>query len=157
MVLCGVLLPKGDRSWRDWMAVQSNYGMALLVDRKPDGALRHLAKARRAAPDQPDVLTNMAATLWTIRRDAEAISLMQHIRSSLCHQRSRLRFWQCYGWRHLPATHEMDRLRDLIGRGIWGTAPHLRAMVSSKSKEQRDLAFQLADVVEGKAPVPGDL
>jgi hypothetical protein len=53
-----------------------------------------------------------------------------------------------------PAAKEMIRLRKLIASGHRGDGITLRTMVRYKSGTERDLGFQLSDIIEGKAAVP---
>jgi Tfp pilus assembly protein PilF len=136
-----------------WL-ISSNYGLALLVDRKPDGALRHLTRARRSAPNQPDVSTNMAATLWALRRDAEAVALMREIMSQSPPPEIELEVSAMLRLAAPPAAKELIRLRDLITGGHRGDGITLRTMVRDRPKIERDLGLKLSDIIEGKAAVP---
>jgi Tfp pilus assembly protein PilF len=139
-----------------WL-IHCNYGLALLVDRKPDGSLRQLTKARRYAPNQPDVLTNMAASLSALRRDTEAASLMRQVLSQPPPLEIEVEVLAMLRLTAPPAVQEMVRLRELIASGVHGDGNTLRSMVFRSPRQDRDLAFQLADIVEGKAPLPPTL
>jgi tetratricopeptide (TPR) repeat protein len=137
--------------------IQSNYGLALLMDRKPDGALRQLSKARGSAPEDPGVLTNTAATLCALRKHDEAIALMREILSKAPPPEIEIEILGMLRLAMPPATQEMIRLRDLISGGHRGDGNTLRTIVWGRPKSERDVALQLADAVEGKAPLPPGL
>ena len=136
--------------------VHANYGLALLMDNKADGALRHLSKARRSGSD-PAVPINLAATLWVMRRTTDAIALMREILSQSPPPEPELEVLAMLRLAAPPASVEMVRLRELITSGQRGDGITLRTMVRYRRKDERALGFLLSDVVEAKAPVPPTL
>jgi Tfp pilus assembly protein PilF len=143
-------MKRGASGWE----IQSAYGLALLMARKPDGALRQLSKARRAAPEDPVVLVNIAATLWTLRRDGEAAASMRKVLSNGLPPEIEIEALAMLRLMSPPATQEMVRLREHIGSGFRGDGTTLRSMAFKRPKQDRELAFKLADIVEGKAALP---
>jgi Flp pilus assembly protein TadD len=137
--------------------VEANYGLALLMDRKPDGAFLRLSKARRMVPNEPIVLTNTAATLWALRRKAEAIDLMRQTLSQDPPPEIEVELLAMLRVAAPPASKEMTRLRDLISSGHRGDGNTIRIMVRDSSTADRDVSRQVADVIEGKSPVPPNL
>jgi len=57
----------------------SNYGLALLLEKKLQGALHQLSKAARSAPGDLNIQVNKAAALWACGRHDEAITAMRAI------------------------------------------------------------------------------
>jgi Tfp pilus assembly protein PilF len=137
----------------DWQ-IEANYGLALLMDRKPDGALRRLSRARRMVPNEPVVLTNTAATLWALRRKAEATALMRQILSQAPPPEIEIEVLAMLRVAAPPAAKEMTRLRHLISSGHHGDGNTIRIMGRGGPKADRDVGLQVADVIEGKAAVP---
>jgi Flp pilus assembly protein TadD len=137
----------------DWQ-IESNYGLALLINRKPDGALRWLSRARRAVPNEPMVLTNIATTLWALRRKAEAIDLMRKILSQGPPPEIELELLAMLRVAAPPAAKEMTRLRHLISSGHRGDGNTIRIMARDRPKIERDLGLKLSDIIEGNAAVP---
>jgi Tfp pilus assembly protein PilF len=144
------LMKRGPADWQ----IESNYGLALLMNRKPDGALRWLSRARRAVPNEPMVLTNTAATLWALRRKAEAIDLMRLILSQVPPPEIELELLAMLRVAAPPAAKEMTRLRHLVGSGHRGDGNTIRIMVRDRPKIERDLGLKLSDIIEGNAAVP---
>jgi Flp pilus assembly protein TadD len=144
------------RSPPDWQ-IEANYGLALLIDRKPDGALRRLSKARRAVPNEPVVLTNTAATLCALRRKPEAIELMRQTLTQDPLPEIEVELLAMLRVAAPPAAKEMTRLRDLINSGHRGDGNTIRIMVRGGPKADRDVGLQVADIIEGKAPLPPNL
>jgi Tfp pilus assembly protein PilF len=144
------------RSEPDWQ-LHANYGLALLMDRKPKGALEQLSKARRSGPDDPTVPVNIAATLWVLRRSTEAIALMREVLGQSLPPGIEIEVLAMLRLAAPPATKEMIRLRDLITRGNHGDGITIRSMVRDRPKIERNLGSQLSDIIEGKAPLPGSL
>ena len=144
------------RCTADWQ-IEANYGLALLLDRKPEGALRRLSRARRMVPNEPMVLTNIAATLWALRRKTEAIALMRQTLSENPPPEIELELLAMLRVAAPPAAQHMTRLRDLISSGHRGDGNTIRIMVRDSPAADRDVGRQVADVIEGKAPVPPNL
>ena len=59
--------------------MELNFGLALLLAYKFDGALRHLAKARKKFPENLGIATNLAATLFCLGRRQEAVESIRHL------------------------------------------------------------------------------
>jgi Flp pilus assembly protein TadD len=134
--------------------LHANYGLALLIDRKPKGALKQLSKARRSGSDDPAVPVNIAATLWVLRRGTEAVALMREILSENPPPEIEVELLAMLRLAAPPATKEVIQLRDLISNGHRGDGITLRAMVRDRPKIERDLGLQLSDIIDGKAAVP---
>jgi Flp pilus assembly protein TadD len=137
--------------------VHANYGLALLMDHKFEGALRHLSKAHRSRSNDPGVAVNLAATLWVLRRGTEAIALLREILSQSPPPEIEVEILAMLRLAAPPAAKEMIRLRELIASGHRGDGITLRTMVRYKSGIDRNLGFQLSDIIEGKAAVPPTL
>jgi Flp pilus assembly protein TadD len=134
--------------------IHAGYGTALLLDRKPDGAVRHLSRARRSAPQEPFVLTNLAAALWASRRNTDATALMREILSQPPPPEIEVEVLAMLRLAAPLATAEMTRLRGLISSGHRTDGATLRSMAWGKPKSDRSLAFRLADIIEGKTEFP---
>jgi Flp pilus assembly protein TadD len=143
-------MKRGASGWQ----IEAAYGFALLIDKKPDGALRKLSKARRSAPDDPGLLTNTAAALWALRREAEAVALLRQILSSALQPEIEVEVLAMLRLTAPPAKQEMVRLGELLGSGSHGDGNTLRSMVFKRPKQDRELAFKLAEAIEGKAKLP---
>jgi hypothetical protein len=127
------------------------------MDRKPDGALGQLSRAGRASRTNPAVLTNTAATLYVLRRNAEAITLMRQILSQSPPPEIEVEVLAMLRLADPSAAEEVMRLRDLIGRGHRGDGNTLRVMVRNRPRTEWEVGIQLADIVEGKAALPPTL
>jgi Tfp pilus assembly protein PilF len=134
--------------------LHANYGLALLMDRKPRGALKQLSKARRSGSDDPAVPINIAATLWVLRSSTEAIALMREILNQSPPPEIEMEILAMLRLAAPPAAKEMIRLRELIASGHRGDGITLRTMVRDRPRIERDLGFQLSDIIEGKAALP---
>jgi Flp pilus assembly protein TadD len=120
------------RGQRDSQA-HANYGLALLMDRKPEGALRHLSKARRSS-DDPNIPVNITATLWVLRRRTEAIDLMREILSQSPRPEIEVEILAMLRLAAPPATKEVIRLRELIASGHRGDGITLRNHGAGQAK-----------------------
>jgi Tfp pilus assembly protein PilF len=136
----------------DWQ-IEANYGLALFLERKPDGALRRLSRARRSVPNDPVVLTNTGATLWALRRRVDATALMRETLSQNPPPEIEMELLAMLRVAEPPASKEMARLRDLISSGHRGDGRTIRVMVRHSSPADRDVGRQVADVIEGKAEI----
>jgi Tfp pilus assembly protein PilF len=146
-------MKRGASGWE----IHGSYGLALLLNRKPDGALRHLSEARRSAPDDAGLLTNTAAALWAVRRNHEAVALMRQVVSQRPAPEIEIEVLALLRLAAPPARQEMIRLRDLLSGGHRGDGSTVRTMVWGKPSIDRSIAFGLADIIEGKAPLPPNL
>jgi tetratricopeptide (TPR) repeat protein len=68
---------RGDTHWQ----TQSNWGVALLLSNKPDGAMRHLQQAAANVDEKskPVIELNTAATLWAKGNGAEALERLHRL------------------------------------------------------------------------------
>ena len=132
--------------------VHANYGLALLMENKAEGALRHLSKARRSGSD-PGVPVNLAATLWVLRRTKDAVALMREILSQSPSPQIELEVLAMLRLASPPAADEVIRLRQLITSGHRTDGITLRAMVRYRRKDERNLGLLLSDIIEGEAEV----
>lgn len=137
--------------------VHGNYGLALLMERKSEGALRHLSKAARVAPDNLTIRLNLAATLWARRKHSEAVALIRTIMAPSSPSQIELEASTLFCIAESRSAKEAtSRMRQLITDGIQADGTTLRAMVLASSDTERKAADQLAKVIEGKAPIPSD-
>jgi Tfp pilus assembly protein PilF len=137
--------------------VHANYGLALLMNHRFEGALRHLSKAHRSRSDDLGIAVNLAATLWVLRKGTEAVALLREILSQSPPPEIEVEILAMLRLAAPPAAKEMVRLRELIASGHRGDGITLRTMVRYKSGIERNLGFQLSDIIEGKAAVPPTL
>jgi Tfp pilus assembly protein PilF len=137
--------------------VHGNYGLALLMERKLDGAMRHLSKAARSAPDNFSIRANLAATLWAMGRQAEATALMHKIIDSSPSPEIELEVTaMLYLAVPMSRSKAASRLRQLITLGTRGDGSTVRCMTRGKSRSDREAGEQLANVVEAKVAVPSE-
>jgi Tfp pilus assembly protein PilF len=137
--------------------VQANYGLALLMERKPDGALRHLAQGGQADPANPAIRANRAATLWVLRRQGEAIRVLRELLDAKPppHIELEALAMLCIA---SPADADIadQRVHQLIAAGIRGDGKTVRCMVRDSPRDKRQAGYNLADLIEGspteKAP-----
>lgn len=137
--------------------VHGNYGLALLMERKAEGALRHLSRAARVAPDNLTIRTNLAATLWARGKRREAVSLMRTIMNVSSPPQIELEANALFCIAEpRSASEATSRMRQLITDGIQADGTTLRAMVLERAGSERKAADQLAQIIEGKSPIPSD-
>jgi Tfp pilus assembly protein PilF len=135
----------------------SNYGLALLMERKTEGALRHLSKALRSSPDHLDIRTNLAATLWALRRDTDALAQVKVVMSSnpppsIELEVAAMTFVGMSSSRAGTAV----RMRELIEGGARADGNTVRSMRQDISGKERQTREQIALIIEGKRPIPTD-
>jgi Tfp pilus assembly protein PilF len=138
--------------------VQANYAIALLMEGKPEGALRHLSRAARSFQDDrmiSTISTIRAAALWILRRHEEAVVLIHTILSAAPTPEIEL---EVLGMLHLvsPASAgDTDhRIRELIASGVRSDGYTIRSMVRNKPQRERDDGYRLADIIEGTLDLP---
>ena len=138
--------------------VHANYALALLMEGKPEGALRHLSKAARSSHGdvmRPAIQTNRAAVLWVLRRRAEAVALMRTVLNAVPPPDVKL---EVLAMLHLAAPTSAEqtdqRLHQLIERGIRSDGNTIRGMVRNEPRSERDAGDRLADIIEGKLVLP---
>jgi Flp pilus assembly protein TadD len=141
--------------------VHNNYALALLMEGKAEGALRHLSKAKRSSPDERMSLmirTNQAATLWVLRKHSEALAIMAEILKDNPLPEIAL---EVLGMLHLASptsAKETDqRLRQLMETGIRTDGNTIRSMVRNKQRNEREADYRLADIIEGTLTLPPSL
>jgi Flp pilus assembly protein TadD len=141
--------------------VQANYAMALLMEGKPEGALRHLSKAARFSPGDrmtSIIRTIRAATLWVLRRHDEAIALMHTILNTSLPPEIELEVLGMLHWASpTSASDTNQRIRQLIESGVRGDGYTIRSMVRNKPRSERDSGYRLADIIEGMLEFPPSL
>lgn len=133
--------------------VRGNYGLALLMENKVEGALRQLSQAARSNPDDLAVKTNLAAALWVCRRPDEAVALMRTILDASPPQQIEL---EVVAMLHVagqyPGNEAVPRMEALIGMGVRADGNTVRSMVLRGSRNERNRGFRLAKMIEGKIP-----
>lgn len=129
--------------------VESNYGLALLLERKLHGALRHLRRARRRAPGEPVVMVNTAATLWGLKQRTEAIELMRSALQGSPPPEIEVEILAMLYLAESAAPSEIDRLHRLTEQGIRGNAATLRGMSAGGTRAEKDLARELTLAIQG--------
>jgi len=125
-----------------------NLGLALLLEHKPDGALRHLSRAAKSAADNFAIRTNLAAALYALRRSSEAVELMRELLRQHPLPRSS---WSC-----LPCCISLResrskfpaRLQALVDSGTRADGWAIRAMVYGADSHIRSVGMAVADAVE---------
>lgn len=137
--------------------IHSNYGLALLMERKSDGALRHLSKAARSAPNNVNIRTNLAAALWARGKRDEAVTLLRSIMDDKPSPQTELEV-NAMVRLAVPASARdtASRIRQLIADGVQTYGTTVRGMVLERSSSEREAADQLANIIEGKMAVPPD-
>lgn len=137
--------------------VHSNYGIALLMENKVEGAVRRVARAVREAPDRLNIQVNHAAVNWAAGEKVKSTQLLKSVLEAGPSPEVQL---EAFAMLHLIESSSRDRsgprMRQLIELGVRASGISLQAMVLHKSRENRELAHQLAAVVEGLEPVPSD-
>ena len=137
---------------------QGNYGLALLIEGKVDGAFRHLAKAMRTSPDHLGIRTNMTATQWALGHNDDAADLAAGILSDNPAPEIEL---EVLGMMFVATASGRDRttarIRELIEGGArtdGSTVRHMRQ--DGRSSAERRSREEVALVLEGKQPIPAD-
>lgn len=137
--------------------VHGNYGLALLMERKSEGAHRHLSKASRVAPDNLTIRVNLAAALWTRRKRSEAVALIRSIMDPTSPPQIELEASALFYMAEPRSAKETaSRMKQLITDGIQADGTTLRAMFLEGSQGERKAADQLAKIIEGKSPIPSN-
>lgn len=136
---------------------RGNYGLALLMERKTKGALRHLSKALHSSPDDLNIRTNLAATLWALGRDADAMAQAEVVIASDPPPNIELEV-VAMTFVGVPSSKDRTgaRMRQLIeggARANGNTVRYMRQDISSKERHTRE---QFALIIEGKRPIPAD-
>jgi len=130
----------------------NDYVLALLMGRKPDGALRHLAQAMRAAPDDrivPMIRANRAAALWALRRHDEAIELMRAILNDTPPPQLELEVLAMLHVAAPSSANDTDqRMHQLIESGVRSDGNTVRSIARDKPRTERDAGYQLASMIE---------
>jgi Tfp pilus assembly protein PilF len=135
-----------DRHWQ----LESNYGLALLVQGKYEAAMRHLAKARKLGPKEPAALTNLGAGL-AIRSRSDGTVVMQEalaMNPEPAIELELLALLHTLGRLDDPST---SRLHELVEAGVKADGKGLRCMVANLDRATRDVGLSLADKIEGVA------
>jgi tetratricopeptide (TPR) repeat protein len=137
--------------------VDGNYGLALLLERKLEGALKHLSKAARSAPDNLSIRVNYVAALWANRRNSDAVAVVQTLTQPDSPPRIELEANALY---YVADPRSRDktavRMKQLITEGIQADGLAVRAMVSTRPHKDREAAAEIAKIIEGKAATPAD-
>jgi tetratricopeptide (TPR) repeat protein len=137
--------------------IHSNYGLALLMERKSDGALRHLSKAARSAPSNVNIRANLAATLWARGKRDEAVTLMRTIMDDSPSPQTELAVNAMLRLAVPSSARDpASRIRQLIADGVQTYGTTVRGMVLERSRREREAGDQLAKIIEGKMAVPSD-
>jgi Flp pilus assembly protein TadD len=135
--------------------VHCNYGLALLLEKKLRGALRQLSEAADSAPDHLTIRVNLVAALWANGKRAEAMGLMRTLMVPDSPPEIALEANALY---YLADPHSRDkataRMKQLIANGINVNGVTVRAMVSTRPRNEREDADRLAKIIEGKVAVP---
>ena len=137
--------------------VHGNYGLALLMERKLEGAQRHLKKAARASPDHFGIRTNLAATLWAAGNKAEAVALMCNIIDAGPPPEIELEV-MAMSYLTTPSSRQESapRIRQLIAGGAQADGTTVRRMARDMSRDDRETGEKLARAIEGKDSFPPD-
>ena len=133
-----------DPDWR----LESNYGLALLATKKPAGAVRHLRRAQKLSPNEPAVLTNLAAALWVTGGRGEATQTLHDAlgrRPEPAVELEILAMLFCVG-----ALDESDvvRLRAFLDTDVRGDGVTLRCMARVADRDTGAALTRLAGVIE---------
>jgi Tfp pilus assembly protein PilF len=137
--------------------IHSNYGLVLLMEQKSDGALRHLSKAARSAPDNVNIRTNLAAALWARSKRDEAVTLMRRIMDDRPSPQTELEVNAMIRLAVPSSARDTaSRIRQLIADGVQTYGTTVRGMVLERSRSEREAGDQLAKIIEGKMAVPAD-
>ena len=137
--------------------VHGNYGLALLMERKLEGALRHLKKAARSSPDHFGIQTNLAATLWAAGKKAEAIALIRDIIDAGPPPEIELEI-MAMSYLTTPSSRPDAalRIRQLIAGGARADGTTVRCMARDMSRDDTETGEKLARTIEGKDSFPSD-
>jgi len=137
--------------------VHGNYGLALLIERKLEGALRHLKKAARSSPGHFTIRTNLAAALWADGKKAEAAELIHDIIDARPPPEIELEVMAMF-YLATPSSRLETAvgIRQLIADGARADGTTIRCMARDMSRDDKELGEQLARSIEGKDPFPSD-
>jgi Flp pilus assembly protein TadD len=127
-----------------------NLGLALLLEHKPDGALRHLSRAAKSAADNFAIRTNLAAALYALRRSSEAVELMRELLRQ--HPPPEIEL-ELLAMLHIASGQAGSkfpaRLQALVDSGTRADGWAIRAMVYGADSHIRSVGMAVADAVEG--------
>jgi Flp pilus assembly protein TadD len=136
-------------------AVHGNYGLALLLDKKPRGAVKHLSGAADSAPGDLNICINFAAALWADGKRANALEIMRNLMAPDSPPQIDLEANALY---YVADLHSRDkaiaRMKQLITSGITTSGVTVRAMVSARPRKEREDADRIANIIEGRIAVP---
>jgi tetratricopeptide (TPR) repeat protein len=137
--------------------LRGHYGLALLAERKVDGALRHLEAASSSLPNDMNIRVNYAAALYS-RQPNEAAKLLQSVIANA--ESSPETTLEASAMLCIAAPESRrdssKRIRQFIGQGTRVDGATVRAMVIERKGRLRAMADMLAQVVEGSVVLPGD-
>lgn len=135
--------------------IRANYGLALLMARKPEGALRQLTQVARADPKDLATQTNIAATLYALGRSDQAISQMRQIIDSEPPPNIEL---EVLAMLHVAtkASHRdlPKRVELLVASGTRADGSTIRIMVRDAERAARECGTALAEMIEGRSAGP---
>jgi Tfp pilus assembly protein PilF len=135
--------------------VEMNCGMALLLEGKPDGALRRLNRAKKqASATKPPIQLGIAATLWSLARRGESATLLREVLKSSPQPKIELESLAMLAAVGLATEEETRRLSELIDEGCRTDGQLIRNMVRKLPRSDRDAGLTIADQVEGDGPLP---
>jgi Tfp pilus assembly protein PilF len=137
--------------------VHGNYGLALLLEGKLDGALRHLSNAAHSAPNNLNIRTNLAAALWISRKRDDAVALMNTIMDSQPPPHIELEVVaMLYVTGSSPPGATTSRMRELIAAGARADGNTVRCLVRNRPRSERQAGEQVARIIEAKLAIPSD-
>lgn len=131
----------------DWL-LESNYGLALLATKKPDGAMRHLRRAQKLSPSEPAVLTNLAAALWVTGGRGEATQMMHDTLSRSPEADVELELLAMLYCLRALAESDVARLRELFKEDVRSDGVTLRSMARVADRDTGAALTRLAGMIE---------
>lgn len=137
--------------------IDSNYGLVLLLEKKPEGALRHLSRAAHAAPGNLNIQVNKAAALWACGRHDEAIAAMCAIMEAEPPLTTKLEVNALFLLAVPESARETKtRMKQLIKAGIRVDGSAVKGMCAARPQDELNTAIHLAEIIEGNIEIPAD-
>jgi Tfp pilus assembly protein PilF len=137
--------PRALRHGATGWEVEADWGLALLLTKKLEGALRHLNRARRIAPvdQRTSIDMNIAATYWAMGRHEEAKSILHRVYPDTITVPT-LELEAAAMLMVAGETHHEQRINDLLAAGAQTDGLTLIGMSVSATMQKREEAESLA-------------
>lgn len=127
-----------------------NFGLALLICRRPHLAIRNLSRAASLQPGNPNTLINLAAALWVNRQSNDAVAALNAGLKMGPAPEIELEAIAMLEIATQSDRQRQDRISELINSGVHAYGMTVRSMAQKKSTSARARIEKIANVIEGK-------